>query len=55
MTTLNEPIVIENRVEGWNVEQFDNDGACYMATFTGPDAEKRAREYAEWIEQRAKD
>lgn len=37
--------VAPNAVEGWNVEQFTEDGACLMATFTGPYAEARARSY----------
>jgi hypothetical protein len=32
----------------WNVEQFDDDGSCLMAVFSGPDAEARAREYADF-------
>lgn len=33
-------------VHGWNVEEFDADGACLMTIFLGPDAELRARDYA---------
>lgn len=33
--------------DAWNVEQFDEDGSCLMAIFVGPDAEARAREYAD--------
>ena len=29
----------------WRVEYFDDDGACYVTIFAGPDAEKRARDY----------
>lgn len=33
----------------WRVEAIDrNDGDIYVAIFSGPEAEKRAREYAEW-------
>jgi hypothetical protein len=32
----------------WNVEQFDTDGTCYMAIFIGPNAKRRAEEYAGW-------
>ena len=39
--------IAPNAVAGWNVEQFDDDGACLMATFTGPDAKTRACDYAE--------
>ncbi len=44
---LTKAEVAPNAVEGWNVEQFDDDGACAMAIFTGPDAESRARHYAD--------
>lgn len=47
--SLTKPAIVPNRIEGINVEQFDEDGACYMAIFVGPDAEKRARDYAEWL------
>lgn len=39
------PEVAPNAIEGWNVEQFTDDGECLMAIFTGPYAEKRARAY----------
>ena len=39
--------VAPNAVEGWNVEQFNDDGACLLAIFSGPNAEERARHYAE--------
>lgn len=34
----------------WRVEAIrdDSEGECYVAIFTGPDAERRAREYAAW-------
>ena len=33
----------------WNthVEYFDDDGACYVTVFAGPQAERRARDYFE--------
>lgn len=31
----------------WNVEAIDDDGSVEQAIFVGPDAEKRARRYAE--------
>ena len=42
--------ILSERDFGWAVEaiDFDNEGICYRALFTGPDAEKRAREYADW-------
>jgi hypothetical protein len=35
---------------GWVVEaiNFDRDGEVYRTLFTGPEAETRAREYADW-------
>jgi hypothetical protein len=32
----------------WRVEAFSSDGDCYVTVFSGPDAEARAREYANW-------
>ncbi len=34
----------------WRVEaiDYDGDGTTYAATFTGPGAEERAKEYARW-------
>ena len=29
----------------WRVEYFDEDGACYVTLFAGPEAEQRAQEY----------
>ena len=29
----------------WRVEYFDDDGACYVTVFAGPQAERRARDY----------
>ena len=39
----------------WRVETVrdDSEGECYVAIFTGPDAERRAREYAAWKNQGA--
>jgi len=31
----------------WRVEYFDDDGACYVTVFAGPQAERRARDYFE--------
>ena len=35
-------------VENWQVEaiDYDNEGIIYFALFSGPDAKKRAEEYA---------
>jgi hypothetical protein len=41
----------DRRCEGdWRVEAVDteSEGECYVAIFTGPRAEERAREYAAW-------
>lgn len=34
----------------WRVEaiDYDNEGVVYVAIFTGPQADQRAAEYAEW-------
>jgi hypothetical protein len=53
MATLTKPEVCKNPVEGWNVEQIDDDGGCLVTIFTGPDAERRAREYADWQSSRS--
>ena len=47
---MNYECVFSARDLGWVVEaiDFENDGAVYRALFTGPAAEERAREYAEW-------
>lgn len=36
--------------DSWRVEaiDFDSEGECYVAIFSGPGAEGRAREYASW-------
>ena len=39
--------VIEDRdgTGEWRVEYFDDDGACCVTVFSGPQAERRARDY----------
>lgn len=39
-----------DRDRGWIVEaiNYDMDGEVYRTLFTGPEAEQRAREYADW-------
>ncbi len=32
----------------WHVEAVGEDGQVYVAVFSGPEAAKRAAEYAEW-------
>jgi hypothetical protein len=46
---LRKAMVVPNAemADAWNVEQFDEDGSCLMAIFVGPDADVRAREYAD--------
>jgi hypothetical protein len=41
--------VFEDRREAgdWRVEYFDDDGGCYVTVFAGPEAERRARDYAD--------
>jgi hypothetical protein len=31
----------------WRVEYFDDDGGCYVAVFAGPEAQRRAQDYAD--------
>jgi hypothetical protein len=35
---------------GWRVEWQDDDGGCYVTIFSGPAAERRAREYYEALQ-----
>lgn len=35
-----------NDASSWTVEAIGSDGEIYQAIFAGPEAEKRAREYA---------
>jgi hypothetical protein len=40
----------------WHVEAIDKDsGDIFVALFSGPEAEKRAREYAEWQEAKGRE
>lgn len=43
--------VVEDRVVPgeWRVERIGLDGECFVTIFCGPAAEKRAREYHEWV------
>lgn len=40
-----------NCQDEWTVEaiNFAGDGEVYKATFSGPNAQQRAEEYAEWV------
>ena len=35
----------------WRAEaiDYDSEGECYVTIFAGPDAEQRARAYAQWM------
>jgi hypothetical protein len=46
--------VFEDRIISgqWRVEYFDGDGGCYVAIFTGPAAEQRARDYGDALTTR---
>jgi hypothetical protein len=46
-----EVILKDGPANIWLVEGIDSDseGECYWADFYGSDAEKRAREYATWL------
>lgn len=37
----------------WRVEatSTDGEGLCYVTIFAGPDSERRAREYGEWMNE----
>jgi hypothetical protein len=49
MTAESDTMVFEDRDEAgeWRVEYFDDDGGCYVTIFAGPEAERRARDYAD--------
>lgn len=44
-----------NSAYDWRVESVNDagDGECYVAIFTGSQAEERAREYADWKNAKA--
>jgi hypothetical protein len=43
---LRQVVIFERYGSGdWRVEYFDDDGGCYATMFTGPEAQRRAREY----------
>ncbi len=39
------------QVGDWRVEAFDDDGRCFVTIFAGPDARRRAEEYAYWMRE----
>jgi len=46
---MTKPEICKNPIEGWNVEQFDDDGGCLVTVFTGPKSKERAEEYAGFL------
>jgi hypothetical protein len=49
MAIESEIRAFEDRREAgdWRVEYCDDDGGCYVTVFAGPEAERRARDYAD--------
>jgi hypothetical protein len=49
MPVESEISVFQDRKQAgeWRVEYFDEDGGCYVTLFVGPEAERRARDYAD--------
>ena len=45
MLSKPQPYQRRDDPEVWSVDQFDDDGGCYVTTFNGPMAEQRARDY----------
>lgn len=48
---MNYQATADNEVQrDWRVEaiDFENEGAVYIAIFSGPNARERAEEYARW-------
>ena len=45
-----EVVKTKDAMATWQVEgiDYDNDGIIYFALFSGPEAEERAREYADF-------
>ena len=47
-------VVEDRRFPGdWRVESTGSDGECYVTIFCNETAEKRARDYAAWMNSRA--
>jgi hypothetical protein len=45
----------EEAPEFWRVEETDDEnGVCAIALFAGQNAERHAREYAQWLKSRAR-
>jgi len=48
---MNYQAIADNKISGdWRVEaiDFENEGSVYTTTFSGPNAQERAEEYARW-------
>jgi hypothetical protein len=47
---LHEIVKDQTMIDTWRVEAINGqgDGEVFVTIFSGPDAEARAREYAEW-------
>lgn len=49
MRRLNYEVIESPEFPGhWHVEAIDDEGRVFVAVFSGPEAEGRAREYADW-------
>jgi len=48
---MNYEAVPDHITDEWRVEAIDyeGEGECYLALFSGPCAKKRAQDYAEWM------
>lgn len=51
-----EVVLCKLNGQDWRVEASDDEseGECYVTIFTASDAERRAREYCEWMNSKAK-
>lgn len=49
-----EVVKANDAVNEWIVEyiDFESEGEIYAARFSGPGCEKRAKEYAEWMNEK---
>ena len=49
-TQLNWEVIESRDLPGeWRAEAIGPEGECYLVRFFGPDAEVRARDYAQWV------
>lgn len=49
MVTEYEAFADKTGTSDWRVEAFGSSGECYVAIFCGPCAQKRAENYARWM------